>query len=143
MLHFAVAWESLRFIAAVTYYFPVTAERNEARAAYDLLSVGAAVCYLYTFDPLALGACAHAELGRLSGAGEGLDQSSPGSARIQTLGLSWQVRTRIISRIWIFADARVGWNERRPQFTVEGAGLVHAPAEFALRLLFGPMIELE
>jgi hypothetical protein len=143
MLHFGVAWESLRFISAVTYYFPVTGERDGARASFDLLSIGLAACYLYTLDPLALGACAHAELGRLSGAGLGLDQSSPGSARIQTLGLSWQVRTRIVSRIWIFGDARVAWNERRPQFTVEGAGLVHAPAEFALRLLLGPMIELE
>jgi hypothetical protein len=143
MLQFGVAWQSLRFTGSVAYYFPNTVEREGVKANIDLLSVGLAACYLYVRDPIALGVCGHAEIGRLSGVGEGIEQASPGSARIQTFGVSWQVRARLISRIWLFADARIGWNERRPRFTVEGLGQLHAPDEVALRFLLGPLIELE
>lgn len=143
MLQFGVAWQSLRFIGSVAYYFPNTVERGGVKADIDLLSVGLAACYLYVRDPIALGACAHAELGQLSGVAEAIEDETPGSARIQTFGVSWQVRARLIARIWLFADARVGWNERRPRFTVEGLGELHAPGEAALRLLVGPLIELE
>jgi hypothetical protein len=142
VLQLGLAWHELHAFSAVGYFPPRNAESAIARAQIELLTLELGACYLHSLAPLALGACARVGLGRLAGAGRGVDAASPGSARLQLIGGSIQVRGEVAAPLWVFADAGLTWNQRRPRFAVRGAGTIHAPDALAARFLVGAMIEL-
>jgi hypothetical protein len=142
-LDFGVAWNSLRFVASLGYFFPRVVSRDGASAEIDLLSAGVGVCYLFMRDPLATGGCGRFEFGRLAGSGMGVDEATPGSGRLQTWSISWLLRIRAVSTLWIASETALMWNQRRPQFTIDGVGTLHAPQPVGFRFILGPLIELE
>jgi hypothetical protein len=142
-LRLGLSWAALHADLSGSYFPAKTAEGAGANLQIDLAELALSGCYLASSPQLVFGPCLRASLGRMSARSNALSAPSTGSERYQALALAIQLRARLAELLWLFSDAALAWNQRRPIFVVSGSGTVHQPTTFGLRLGLGVALILE
>jgi hypothetical protein len=139
-LELGINFGAWRVNLAAVQWIRQRVSRGSVQADIEYLSVALGACYLATFGPFEAGPCAHIEIGRLGGFASGAEAARADGARLQAAALGGQARLRLFSPVWIAVGASLEWLERRPRFVVDDVGLLHQPAEWGLRVVFGPLL---
>jgi hypothetical protein len=142
-LRLGISWAALHADLSVSYFPAKNAERDGANIELDLAELALSGCYLASSPHLGFGPCLRAALGRMSATSSTLHTPSTGAERLQAFGLALQLRARLAELLWLFSNAGLDWNQRRPIFVVSGSGTVHQPSTFGLRLGLGVALILE
>lgn len=114
-------------------------------------SVDLGVCAHLPLGPALVGPCARAEVGSLRGQLQGdVVVDSPGTGRVQALGLGAEARWPVAPPLWLSLNADFSWITRRPVFDATRDGpaqtdmgvqvSVGQSARFGLRVCLGPLL---
>lgn len=142
-LRFGLSWAALHADLSGSYFPAKTAERDGTTIELDLAEIALSGCYLASSPNLVFGPCLRASIGWISANSSSLTEPSSGAERLQALALAIQLRARLADPLWLFSEAALAWNQRRPIFVISGVGTLHQPTTFGLRLGLGVALILE
>jgi hypothetical protein len=133
---------SLRLELHGGYYFPqsTTFEQTTLGSDFKLLTVGACICRLWSFESVQWGPCVGAEVHHVSASGFGGVNQRPGSTTFWGPSLRLFARAQLLPHFGISVAIEGAVPITRPQFVFSDGGRLHRVAAVALQASVGPEV---
>ena len=133
---------ALRLEVHGAYYLPqsTTFERTTLGGDFQLFTVGACVCRLWSFENLQWGPCVGAEVHHVSASGFGGAEQRPGSTTWWGPSLRLFARVQLLPMFGISVAVEGVVPTSRPQFVFSDVGPLHQVEAVALQASLGPEV---